>query len=210
MLKAIKSIVESVVITDIDDNIIFVNQSFLDTYGYAKDELIGQHINIVRAKNHHNSYPVILPSTLKEGGWQGELINKRKDGSEFPIYLSTSTIKDENNNVIAIIGVANDITSRKNYESDIIKSENNFKELFENLLEGITIVDINEKFLMVNPEGERIFGAKKNELIGKTIFDFLNPEQQQIIKNKTKLHVEGTRDSYTLEIKKIKWRNKNH
>lgn len=96
-----------------------MNEAFLKTYGYTEKELIGKHISIVQPEDPKSIKNVenILPGTL-QGGWKGEVINRRKDGSEFPIYLSTSVIQDENNEPIALIGVATDITEKKKVKTN--------------------------------------------------------------------------------------------
>jgi light-regulated signal transduction histidine kinase (bacteriophytochrome) len=62
----------------------------------------------------------ILPATLN-GNWHGELMNQRKDGTEFPVFVSSSVVRDENNIPIALIGVSENITARKETENQIIK-----------------------------------------------------------------------------------------
>jgi len=119
LANAMRSISECVSITDMDDNIIFVNNAFLRTYGYTLDELMGDKINLIRpATEQENIINQIRPSTIK-GKWEGELINRRKDGSEFPIHLSTSLMHDANGIPIAMIGVSSDITERKKIEQTI-------------------------------------------------------------------------------------------
>jgi hypothetical protein len=104
------------------DHIIFVNESFYKTYGYTKEELIGKHLEMLRSPNNPPGLTdKILPSTIN-GEWKGELLNRRKDGSDFPIYLSTTTIKDKDNNPIGLIGVASDITERKQKEEELIRA----------------------------------------------------------------------------------------
>jgi len=128
LAQSLKSINECLSITDSNDKILFVNESFLKTYGYEQDELIGQQISIVgSSKNQKNVTEGILKTTI-EGEWKGELINKRKDGSEFPIFLSTSKILDRHNQPIGLIGVASDITERKHAEEELIKSKNKAEE----------------------------------------------------------------------------------
>ncbi|HUW06116.1 MAG TPA: PAS domain S-box protein [Williamwhitmania sp.] len=128
LANAMKSISECVSITDMDDRIIFVNEAFLETYGYAIDELIGSEINLIRSQtNHEELTKQILPSTM-QGKWEGELINRRKNGEEFPVHLSTSLVHDTNGVPIALIGVASDITERKKSEK-IIQNQN--QELIE-------------------------------------------------------------------------------
>jgi len=128
LAHAIKSISESVSITDMFDKTLFVNKAFLKTYQYEEDELLGNNINLVRSPNNSaDLVKKILPATLK-GGWQGELINRRKDGSEFPVFVSTSVIRNEKQEPIALIGVANDITKRKQAEAELIQAKERAEE----------------------------------------------------------------------------------
>nr|NQU94172.1 PAS domain S-box protein [Bacteroidota bacterium] len=110
LAHALRSVNESVSITDMEDKILFVNESFSKTYGYGVDELTGQHMGIMRSTDNPSELiSEILPATLM-GGWRGELKNKRKDGSEFPIFLSTTIIHDKEGKPLGLIGVASDIT----------------------------------------------------------------------------------------------------
>ncbi len=128
LAHALRSIGECVSITDIEDRILFVNEAFQETYGYREDELIGQPIEIVRTdKNRESATVEIRPATAK-GGWQGELVNRRKDGTEFPIALSTSPVCDESGTPIALIGVARDITERKQAEDALRRSNEVLKQ----------------------------------------------------------------------------------
>lgn len=125
---SLKSINECICITDLDDKILFVNESFLHTYGYEPGELIGKHIGIVRALTNENSkVDEILPATIL-GEWQGELFQKRKDGSEFPVSLSTTRVKDKEDKIIGLIGVATEITDRKRAENELIAAKEKAEE----------------------------------------------------------------------------------
>ncbi|MCO5250434.1 MAG: PAS domain S-box protein [Candidatus Kapabacteria bacterium] len=124
LAHALRSVNECISITDLEDNTIFVNESFLKTYGYDENELVGEKISVVRSsKNSEELVQEILPATL-QGGWKGELWNRRKDGSEFLIQLSTTIIHDKDNKPFALIGVASDITEKK-------AAEEKFKENHE-------------------------------------------------------------------------------
>jgi|WetSurMetagenome_2_1015567.scaffolds.fasta_scaffold02248_8 PAS domain S-box-containing protein len=126
--RALESIGECVSITDTKNKILFVNNAFCRTYGYSEEEIIGRDISIVRS-SHNHEYPAekILSDTI-DGRWIGELINVRKDGSEFPIELSTSHIKDEKGNSIALIGIAVDITERKKVQQELINAKEKAEE----------------------------------------------------------------------------------
>jgi PAS domain S-box-containing protein len=117
LAHAVKSSGDCISITDIDNTILFVNDAFLATYGFTPEELIDKPIEIVRTGNNENDKH-ILPSTLN-GHWQGEVLNKRKNGTEFPIFLSTSQVLDEKGNIISLVGIARDITKQKEYEQEL-------------------------------------------------------------------------------------------
>jgi len=120
---SLESISECVSITDNNDLIIYVNKSFLTTYGYSFDELIGQHTSILRpGDTPFEHVRDILPETI-EGGWRGEIMNRKKDGTLFPILLSTSIIKDDHDNSIALIGVATDITDMRKSRQELITAK---------------------------------------------------------------------------------------
>ncbi len=128
LAHSLRSVNESVSITDMGDNFLFVNESFLKTYGYNKNELVGKHVSIVRSFNNPPELVgEILPATLR-GGWRGELWNKRKDGSEFPIYLSTTTIYNKDSKPLGLIGVASDISERKRTEKELIAAKEKAEE----------------------------------------------------------------------------------
>ncbi|MCX6306851.1 MAG: PocR ligand-binding domain-containing protein [Bacteroidetes bacterium] len=120
LAHAIRSISECVSITDMTDKIVFVNNAFQQTYQYEENELLGKSISMVRSPDNSPAIvEEILPATL-HGGWQGELLNRRKDGSEFPVFVSSSVVRDDYGEPIALIGVTNDITARKIAEKELI------------------------------------------------------------------------------------------
>ncbi len=126
--RALESIGECVSITDYQNKIIFVNKAFCKTYGYSEEEIIGKDINILRgSSNIKYLTETILEDTIS-GGWTGELVNVRKDGSEFPIELSSYQIKDENGNSVALIGIAVDITERKKAQLELIHAKEKAEE----------------------------------------------------------------------------------
>ena len=123
LAHALKSVSECVCITNLRDKIIFVNKSFSRVYGYSANEIIGKPITYLRSdKNDPLIVKKIYPETLA-GGWTGELINKRKNGEDFPIHLSTSLITDDAGRPIALAGVSADITEAKTKESELLDAK---------------------------------------------------------------------------------------
>ena len=128
--QTIRGINGIVNIADLNDNILFVNEAFCKAYGYTESELIGKNSSIFWSeRNPRSVVEQILPATLT-GGWKGELYNKRKDGSEFPIWLSTSVIKNEQGEHVAVVGMVEDISERK-------RAEHERQTIFE-ITQGVT------------------------------------------------------------------------
>lgn len=172
LAHALKSISETVCITDMMENIIFVNNAFNNTFGYNKEEVIGKHISLIRSdKNISNVINQILPATLK-GGWKGELISRKKSGEEFLISLSTSVIKNDENIPIALISVAVDITDRKKFENELQQSRQMLQLILDNVPQRIFWKDINSKYLGCNKSFAKDAGlSNPDEIIGASDYD---------------------------------------
>jgi two-component system sensor histidine kinase UhpB len=133
LAHSLRSVNECVSITDMEDKIMFVNESFLKTYGYDENELVEKRMSIVLSLNNPMELVAeILPATLR-GGWIGELWNKRKDGSEFQIHLSTNTVRNKDGKTLGLIGVAKDITELKKDEEEIKESKRQLEQLYSHL-----------------------------------------------------------------------------
>jgi PAS domain S-box-containing protein len=180
LVLALKSISDCVCISDMNDNITFVNDTFLKTYGYTREELMGKPVSFVRSDNNNpEKISGIFPGTLM-GGWKGELLNQRKDGTEFPVFVSTSVIYDNDGHPLAVMGVASDITERKQVEAALLESEAKFKTLFDGARDAIFIMD-DTCFLDCNQSTGIIFGVTANQIIGRSPSDFspvMQPDAQ--------------------------------
>lgn len=120
LAHALESTLDMITITDVDDNFIFVNKTFVDTYGYSLEDLKNKKPSYLGSSNNpDNIYEIIIKST-KESGWKGELWNISKDGREFPIQLTTSKILNHSGKIIGLVGVSRDITGSRNAE-EILK-----------------------------------------------------------------------------------------
>lgn len=158
MAHTLKSVNECISITDISDNILFINEAFSKTYGYSPEELIGKNISVVRsAQNDDLIINQILDKTSEEG-WTGEINNRRKDGTIFPISLSTTVIKNEKGETLGLVGVAMDITDRKKAEEQLRQSEEKYRKLIESMPDGVYRSTHEGCFVEVNPAMVEILG----------------------------------------------------
>lgn len=172
LASALRSVSEGVSITDMNERIIFVNDAFLRMYGYEESEILGQPINVLRGPQQETLVPQILSGTIA-GGWRGELVNRRKDGTLFPIALSTSIVFDDHGSPIAHMGVAVDITERRAAEAALRQSADSYHGLFNAVRDAIYIQDREGRFVDVNRGAEEMYGYPRKDFIGRSP-DFLS------------------------------------
>lgn len=122
--RAVEQSPATVVITDIDGNITYVNPKFCETTGYSVEESIGQKPSLVSSGERSKEDYEELWATITAGKeWRGEFHNKRKDGSLFWEYASISAIKDENGAISHYLAVKEDVTERKENVAQLIKAK---------------------------------------------------------------------------------------
>mgnify|MGYP000563128394 CR=1 FL=1 len=105
---------EAIVVTDKHGNILTVNNSFYKITGYKPSEVIGKTPAILNSGRQEKAFYQDFWSQLKkQGEWQGEIWNKRKNGEIYPEWLSISSIRDENEEITNYIAQFTDISARK-------------------------------------------------------------------------------------------------
>ncbi|KMQ52499.1 diguanylate cyclase/phosphodiesterase (GGDEF & EAL domains) with PAS/PAC sensor(s) [Chitinispirillum alkaliphilum] len=102
---------EGIVITDSETIVTSVNPSFTNITGYHSSEVLGKKISLLKSDRHDEQFYKLLWTSLKrEGKWQGEIWNRRKNGEIYPGWLIIVAIANENNGSIHYIGIFTDIT----------------------------------------------------------------------------------------------------
>ena len=95
--NAMQNSSDGIIITDENNQIIEINDAFLNCYGYEKDELLGKNPKIFASNKHDNLYYKNMWENLNhESKWAQEMINKRKDGSFITQWLSITALQKEN------------------------------------------------------------------------------------------------------------------
>jgi PAS domain S-box-containing protein len=188
---ALKSINECVSITDLDERLIYVNESFVKTYGYTEEEIMGENIAIIRStKNCPKVIREILPATMRTG-WRGELINRKKDGTEFPVSLATSIIHDDQGNVVAVMGIATDITERRRVEEALRESERYARALLDAIPEMMFRLDRDGTYLDFKAKKEDLY-FQDATILGKRNRDITPLYFAEMVEEKIRQTLEST------------------
>ena len=116
---AIDEAADGVQIVDLDGHILYANKAIREIYGISPEELVGKHVNELGAGREFTGQ-FLIPNIGVTGRWSGELQMVHENGRTVPVWLSTSLVKDDHGQPIAMIGILRDITERKQTE-DIMK-----------------------------------------------------------------------------------------
>ncbi|WP_323003967.1 PAS domain S-box protein [Denitromonas sp.] len=102
---------EGIVITDAQNRIQAVNPAFSRTTGYAADECLGRHPSMLSSGRHDKAfYQRLWGELMRNGHWQGEIWNRRKNGEIYPEWLVLSAIRDHSGQITQHVGIFSDLT----------------------------------------------------------------------------------------------------
>ena len=116
---------DAVMITDARANILAVNTAYLRLSGFTEAELIGKQPSRVRSDRHDDAFWAGMWETLtQQKQWSGKVWNLRKDGSEYCVWHSITTVHDLRGRVVRYVAVSRDITEQQAMESDLWQRAN--------------------------------------------------------------------------------------
>ena len=117
--RAVEQSPSTIVITNLAGDIEFVNPAFTDITGYTAEEAIGQNPRVLQSGEHDKAFYEGMWLTLTQGDvWQGEMLNKRKDGSTFWEHATISPVMDAKGKTTHYLAIKDDISDRKRAEAE--------------------------------------------------------------------------------------------
>jgi len=129
LTKSIEQIPISFVITDINGAIEYVNPKFCEVTGYSSKEVLGRNSRILNPGKMQDTVYKQLWETITGGKvWRGEFLNRKKDGELYWEWATVAPIKDEHDIITNFIAVNEDISMRKQMETDLIAAKEKAEE----------------------------------------------------------------------------------
>jgi len=120
LFTAINSVTESIVITDRDGRIQYVNPAFCRCVGYTAEEVIGENPRILKSGEHDGAFYEEMWATLNRGAvWTGRIVNRRRDGELFTEEATLSPVQDAGGVITHFVGVKRDVTAEIQMEEQL-------------------------------------------------------------------------------------------
>ncbi len=120
LAAAIEQASESVVITDVDGTIQYVNPAFEHHTGFSRNEAVGRNPRILKSGHHNAAFYTKMWDTISRGHvWRGHIINRRKDGTIFEEDASISPVRDSSGRITNYVAVKRDVTREVTLERQL-------------------------------------------------------------------------------------------
>ncbi|MCX6149561.1 MAG: PAS domain S-box protein [Ignavibacteriales bacterium] len=166
--RAVDQSPTSIIITDTEGNIEYVNPKLIEISGYQLSEVLGKNPRIFSSGEKLKSEYKILWDKLSEGKeWHGEFHNKKKNGELYWEYASISPILNINGDVTNYLAVKEDITEKKQQDEIIFQTNEQFRAVWENSFEAMRLTDSKGNIVSVNQAFAKLFEKHLDELIGE-------------------------------------------
>jgi PAS domain S-box-containing protein len=175
LARAVEQAPVSIIITDKNQTIEFVNPIYLQISGYTAEEVIGKKPCIIKSgETPQETYRELWLALESGETWEGEFINKRKNGSIFHEHAIISALHDDNGTITHYLGVKEDITERKQMEDVIAVKRTQLEALNNSLQEKIdgAIKELRLKDQMMIAQSRQ---AAMGEMIGNIAHQWRQP-----------------------------------
>lgn len=176
--RIVESAPNGMLIVRQDGTISLVNAQIEQQFGYSREELLGQPVELLIPDRFRSQHPALrtaffrTPTTRAMGAGR-ELYGRRKDGTEFPVELGLNPIETPEG--LHVLASVVDITARKEAEAERQKQEARLRAIVDHAVDGIITIDARGCIESFNPAAERLFGYSAAEILGQNV-NLLMPE----------------------------------
>jgi len=174
----IESSIDIIYATNKEGIITEFNPAAYNAFGYAGDEIIGKHVEILFSRPQERK-TIIEEQLYKRGSYGIALENKRKNGEVFVAYISTSLLKNEPGEIIGTMSISRDITETRKAQEKLMLSEENYRDLFENATDMIQSIDMEGSLMFVNQAWKNTLLYNEREIQTLNFFSLVHPAFKQ-------------------------------
>ncbi|MGH8004207.1 MAG: PAS domain S-box protein, partial [Limisphaerales bacterium] len=183
----IKSSPLAIVTVDLERNVTMWNPAAERMFGWSEKEVLGTTIPIV-PKDKHPEFREVLTRALEGKSTSYlETQRKRKDGRLIDVAFTTAALQNSSGRVTGTMAVFADLSERKQAEKVAKEVESRNRAILKSAMDGIIVIDHRGLIMEFNPAAERIFGYKRESVLGREMAELIIPPALR------EAHREGTR-----------------
>jgi nitrogen fixation negative regulator NifL len=183
--RAVEQSPASVVITDLNGNIEYVNPGFTRVTGYSREEVLGKNPRVLKSgEAPPETYRALWDAITHGREWHGEFHNRRKDGSLYWELASISPIVGTDGRTTHFIAVKEDVTARKEAEEALARNELYYRSLIEHALDLTAVLAPDGRVLFASPSVERLLGIRSDAAKGRSIFELVHADDATSVRER--------------------------
>ncbi|MDP3462348.1 MAG: PAS domain S-box protein, partial [Bacteroidales bacterium] len=193
LTRAVEQSPVSIVITDLDGKIEYINPKVAEITGYYPHELIGQNPRLFSSGEKGPEEYKAMYETIQTGEtWQGEFHNRKKSGELYWESATISPVVNDSGIMTHYIAVKEDVTDKKRMELELLESENLYRNVFMGNPVPMWVYDVETlRFIEVNEAAVRDYGYSREEFMHMSIADIRPAEDvpalmQDVAENKNR------------------------
>ncbi len=210
-LQRITSIIESttdlVCMASPDLKVIYLNKSGRKMVGLDETESLGdKQVADYYSKRASATIQNGMRTAIEAGTWEGETSLIGPDGNEFPVSQVIICHFDPNKNIEYLSTIIRDISEQKKAAKALLESEKHLRLLTDNMVDIISQTDANLNLIYVSPSLERILGHPPSNFLGKSLIDWLHPEDRE---RSLKQAAEARQKRLPSILLEYRWRHEN-
>ncbi len=178
--SAVEQSANSIIITNNQGTIEYVNPKFTQLTGYRFEEVIGQTPRILKSgKTPPETYQQLWNTITSGVEWRGEFCNRKQNGELYWELTAISPIKNATGMITHFLGIKEDVTERKRVEEALRKEKDKIQTYLD--IAGVMFIalDSNQTVTLINQKGCDILGYQEPEVIGKNWFAHFTPESDK-------------------------------
>jgi len=173
------------VIVGATGKLVYVNDYFAQIHGYTPNELIGKHYSVSHSKEQFVDLEKIIDHVVRIGQIESiEIGHKKKNGDEFPMLMSITSMQNKQNGQKYIAATAFDLTESKKAEAKLKKESDFSRKIIDLSPAFIIMLDNEQKIVSMNQAMLKILGYSKQEVVGRDYLNmFISNDEADLIRN---------------------------
>jgi two-component system cell cycle sensor histidine kinase/response regulator CckA len=197
--EAVESASDAIGMSDPQGRHVYQNQAFTDLFEYAT----ARELESMGGPSAVYVDPAVAQQVFAEimtgGSWTGEVEMTSKSGRRFTVFLRADAIRDDEGNIIGLVGVHTDITERKQAEEAMVRAKEDWENTFDAITDMVMLLDSEHRVIRVNKAAAEALNTTKESLVGRKCYEAVHRQNHPITKCPL-LDTMKTLEPHTVEI----------